>query len=393
VIVTATRPVVTVRTARPTLEVERLHDIRELEQLRTPWARLWEATDGANPFLHPAWLLPWAKRFVPDGRLDVVIVRRDGELDGVIPLWHWTRRYGPVRLRTVQALGTGPHCSLTEMPGVLAAPGSERTVLRNAMGAIATGTGSWDWIELSLGQDQGWFEPEWMAGPGHTAGAVLHKAARPFVLLDVRDGFAPAKRNLRESLRRSRNRLKRSGMPWEIEVATDGQALRDAVWTIIDLHGKRAAMHGRLTHPDYFADRADADFALEAICAMAAAGMVETRVLVHAGRPVAGVVALHGNGCTFVSFSGMDPQAWEYSPTTLLVADVVQGAVDRGDHTVNLSSGASVAKLRWSERLQVRHDFVVPSPAPRSRLKLAAFWAARSAYSVRREHQRFDSAS
>lgn len=389
-IVAESLPDIAVRPQKRSTTVNHIRAMKEARRLQQEWAELWLRAQTSNPFTHPAWLLAWAERFVPDGELEIVAVHENGVLTAVVPLWRWNRRSVGLTVRTLQPLGTGPHCSLTEMPGILTARGVGRRQIREAIGSLAQFVPDWDWSEITLSQDQGWFEPEWMARPGRSAGPVLHKVARPFVILDIRDGVTPRKRNLRESLRRARNRLNRSSLPWHIEVATESSQVGKAVLTTIDLHKRRAAMPDRLGHPDYFSDPADVSFALEAVSAMAGLGLAEARILHIDDTPVAGIVALRAHKSTFISFSGMDEAAWGYSPTTLLLSEVVEGAVALGHETVNLSSGASVAKLRWSEELEIHHDFVVPTRSWRARTKLAAFLGARSVYGLHRELRRVE---
>ena len=79
-------------------------------------------------------------------------------------------RIGPL-LRQVQLLGSGRHEALTELPQVLAAPGEARSVLRAVLEYWSQMPDAWDWLELPLLEEQGWFEPEWLGGAACAAGS------------------------------------------------------------------------------------------------------------------------------------------------------------------------------------------------------------------------------
>lgn len=62
-------------------------DPASLEALRPTWRALWERTHGANPFQHPAWLIPWWRSFGAGQRLLTLAFRDGDRLDGLWPLY------------------------------------------------------------------------------------------------------------------------------------------------------------------------------------------------------------------------------------------------------------------------------------------------------------------
>ena len=59
-----------------------------LAAMGAEWSALWHADGTATPFQHPAWLLPWARQFGPDGLVQAVAQRAaDGRLVGLLPLF------------------------------------------------------------------------------------------------------------------------------------------------------------------------------------------------------------------------------------------------------------------------------------------------------------------
>jgi CelD/BcsL family acetyltransferase involved in cellulose biosynthesis len=357
--------------------------------LADDWQALYRVAGRDNPFAAPDWLLPWARHFVPEPDLDIFAVYRDRTLVGVAP-WYFKRR--PPLPPRLQLLGSGRHDALTELPQVLTAQGESRSVLRAVIGEWARQAGDWAWLELPLTADQGWLEPEWLAGTPLERGIVQHKTTRAAVVLDL-PSDVPAlrlglKRNLLESTHRARNRLDRSGQPWVITAHADASGIATALPVLARLHAARARLTGRKSHPDQLGLTARRAFIDEALPAMAARRQAQILTLDVAGTPVAAQLVLDAPDGSYLGVSGVDPDWWHVSPVTLLQLHAAQLAVELGHSTFNLSVGPSVSKLRWSEQVRQHPEFLVCGPRWSARLAYTAFRMAAAAAAVHRESQR-----
>jgi CelD/BcsL family acetyltransferase involved in cellulose biosynthesis len=357
--------------------------------LADDWQALYRGAGGGNPFAAPDWLIPWARHFVPESDLDIFAVYRDRTLVGVAP-WYFKRR-APLPPR-LQLLGSGRHDALTELPQVLTAQREARPVLRAVIGEWARQAGEWSWLELPLTVEQGWFEPEWLAGTPAERGLVQHKTTRAAVVLDL-PSDVPAlhlglKRNLLEATHRARNRLNRSGRPWAITVHEDVSDIASALPVLARLHAARAQLTGRKNHPDQLGPAARRAFLGEALSAMAARRQAQILTLDVAGAPVAAQLVLTAPAGSYLGLSGVDPDWWHVSPVTLLQLHAAQLAVERGQATFNLSVGPSVAKLRWSEQVRQHPEFIVCGPRWSSRLAYTGYRMVAAAAAVHRESQR-----
>jgi len=367
-----------------------------LEALVPAWTSLYHAAATHNPFAHPLWLTTWARHFVAPGDLYVIAVRdKAGELVAVAPFYRCRITVGPGTVATqLHLLGAGQHAILTELPQILIRPGLARAVLRTLVGYLNERVDEWDWVELALTPEQGWLEPEWLPSNGRGQGSfALHKATRPCVVLplpasweELRGGL---KRNVKESLRRGANSLAREGHTWDVATPETTAELTRAVGTLIGLHGARARLQGTIRHNDYVAHPADQTFLHDVARQMFATGNLQVCLLHVDGVTVAARLLLHGHDATFLSLSGYDPAWAPYNVATTLTAACLRHAVGRGDGVINLSSGPDVAKLRWSEQLELHQVFVVVGPRHRSRIVFALHWHLRAAYHMRRESHRF----
>jgi CelD/BcsL family acetyltransferase involved in cellulose biosynthesis len=377
----------------PVLHISPITTYQDLTRLRAEWVGLFEDSGVTNPFAHPDWLIPWARHFVGPDDLHVLVVRSGGQLVGVAPFCvRSVPRFG-VRVKCLRMLGAGRYSQLTEVPQVLSARGQSRRVLRAVVGDLCEQSHEWDWVELALGPGQGWFEREWIPHQGRGSGCVaMHKATRAFVVLPLAPTWDELrhslKRNVKESIRRGANRLRRDAHTWRL-VEPDGSeaALERSIDTLVSLHRARSRVQGTEPHADYFADSREEAFLYDAGRALHRSGHFTPLVLEVDGEEVAARLVLETGGSSFFSVSGADPAWWHYNVGTTLLALALERSIDRDGVLVNLSHGPDVSKLRWSEELEYAQSFLLVGERLRSRVAFAAFWHARAEY-MRRDQRR-----
>jgi len=365
--------------------------------LQAAWLRLFFDSASRNPFGHPVWLTTWARHFIKPRQLYLLAAYDDLDtLVGVAPFYRRTYRVAPgLSATAVQLLGSNEHGTLTELAQVLAVPGYERPVLAAVMRYLIERPEDWDWIELILAPNQGWFEPHWLAQTGGPSGAfVVHKGTRACVVLPLPRTWdelrSSLKRNIKESLRRGVNSLKNSGLSCEVVKPHDEESLREALATLAMLHGRRSQVSGKIGHPDNLVDCSDSAFLTDVATALFGAGQVVPYTLLIDGTPAASQLVIMANGVTFLSLSGFDPKWWSHNVSTTLQSHCLREAICRGDTIANFSPGPNVAKLRWSEQLELYQEFVVVNGRRRSRLAFSLFWQLRAAAVLRRESHRHE---
>jgi len=368
------------------LSVERITTLAGAEEIRAAWRDLYDHSRSCNPYASPDWLIPWARHFVRQHELALLAVYRNGTLVGMAP-WYF-QRVGSLFCH-VNMLGLGGHDHLTELPQVLTAPGEARSVLRAALEHWSQAPGAWDWLELPMLEEQGWFEPEWLTSTLGDRSFVQHKLTRAGVVLalpsDVATLHRSLKRNLRESIHRARNRLDRAGRPWAVTAHAEEDDIRKASIVLADLHAARADLAGRRHHSDHLGASVHRDFLAEALGAMAVRGQAEILTLDVEGVPVAAQLVLRAPNATYLGQSGVDPAWWNFSPVTLLQWSAAERAVERGHREFNLSTGPVVAKLRWSEQVVQNPEFIVCGPRRRSRAAFIAYRAVSAVVAVERD--------
>jgi CelD/BcsL family acetyltransferase involved in cellulose biosynthesis len=371
------------------LSVAQISTFADAEAIWADWRALHDRSGSRNPFASPDWLVPWARHFVQEHELAMLAVSRDGVLVGMAP---WYIKHTWPSLDRVQLLGSGRHDALTELPQVLAAPSEARSVLRAVLEHWAQAPGAWDWLELPMLEEQGWFEPEWLIDAIGKGGFVQHKVTRPSVVLALPQEVSALrgmlKRNLLESIRRARNRLDRTGRPWAITAHAEENDLRRTLPVLAGLHAARAGLAGRERHSNQFAEPARLAFLIEALSGMARRGQAEILTLDVEGTAVAAQLVLRAPDATYLLVSGVDPEWWNFSPVTLLQLRAAETAVERGHREFNLSTGPAMSKLRWSEQVQQHPEFIVCGSRRSSRMAFTAYRVATAAAAIRREATR-----
>jgi CelD/BcsL family acetyltransferase involved in cellulose biosynthesis len=366
--------------------------ISEAEALLPEWEELFSSCATANVFAHPQWQLTWARHFIRPEDLVVVTVRNGPDLVGVAPFHQRCVSLGRGPSVTfLQLLGAGKRPYLTELPAVLTHPSCHRSVLRETFRHLESIDSRWDWIEVTLAPEQGWFEPEWLAisdGPRQPSVAI-HKATRPCVVMPLAESWeatvAGLKRNVRESIRRGANRLARDGHSWRMAVGGHDVPLDYAFGALVDLHNARAQMRSKPYHAGLLAKPSDVRFLSEVTQRLAATGHVVPCLLLVDERPVAARLLLRADDAIYLFVSGNDPDWWEQGVGATLIAECLKQAIGAGCRMANLSTGVDVSKLRWSEKLELYQDFVVVRGRRRSRAAFCAYWQLRAASLVHRE--------
>jgi hypothetical protein len=355
------------------------------------WRELYRSAGPWSPFSDPDAQLAWCALFVPPGRERILTVRRAAtrELVAVVPFFEAVVGAPPLRVRSLLPFGALHEPWLHELPEVLVQPAHVRPALAATVAWLAAHR-DWDWVELPLGQDQGWFETRWATDAGLAPAVVVHKEAVPTVVLSLpSSGEAPVlKRNLRESLRRGRNRVRRQSGDWVVDrVGPDDPQWDQAVDDLCRLHGARARMDGVVAHDDVFTGTSQGALLRDVARAGAQARPHVLRLL-RDRTAVAALLTFDSGDRTWLGASGIAPEHWGLGAVTLLQAEAVAQAARAGRRTVSFPTGVDTAKLRWSEDVRVDHVFVLVNPRRRSRSSFRLYWLVRSLLHLNRLERR-----
>ncbi|MFZ4529388.1 MAG: GNAT family N-acetyltransferase [Undibacterium curvum] len=154
------------------------------------------------------------------------------------------------------------------------------------------------------------------------------------------------KRNIKESLRRCYNSLKRDQLEPEFCVLQGREQILPLLPLFYQLHGMRAAASDTVQHPDYFAAPRHRAL-LEALLDSPFSERCLLLALKLNGKIVALRLAFRMEQQVYLYYSGYDLNYGQYSVMTTLVAETIQWAIRCGIPAINLSVGEDVSKTRW----------------------------------------------
>ena len=368
-----------VGTAAPCSEPTIAEVIVSLEGIRalTPdYEYLYRVTGNTLPFATQEWHLAWCEHLLnrsaraPQQPLFCVLRRLEGTCVAIVPLILTRRRLGPLQVAAVGLVGADP--ALTEIRNPLVAPGYERAAVRAVHERLAT-IGGWDWIQ-------------WSGVSAALAEALSLEVSPQWYqtlddyLLDLPAGWpefrTTLRRNLRESLRHCYNSLRRDGHTFEFVVARDAVEVRWALLRFLELHTLRARMPRGPQHADLFAAHSPRAFLYDVCDRLAGRDAVRVFQLRIADAVVASRIGFVIGDSLYLYYSGFDPAWARYSVMTTTLAEALRYAIASGLGSVNLSTTADRAKLRWRPRRVDFHSALVHRDSVRSRLACGAYRVA-----------------
>jgi CelD/BcsL family acetyltransferase involved in cellulose biosynthesis len=374
------------------LRVSTVDGLEGLRGIEGEWTALLQKTDNTLPFLLPEWLATWWDVFHQDrlllrDSLRVKVVRRDsGELVGVVPLMLTERpRVGPVRSRVLGFLGADRY--ITEQRAPILARGCEREIAR-ALATDLLAENAWNWVAWEGLQRDSEFALELERALPLRWGA--HDTAHLLTMARTWDEFRGGlKRNIKESLRRCYNSLKRDNLEPRLSVAESRADVGRALETFFDLHTARSRQVETVGHPDRFADPRARRFLVQVCAHLADRGIARVFTLHVDGRAVAARIGFQLPGCLYLYYSGFDPAWSKYSVMTTAVAEALKYAIERRIPRVHLSMGIDTSKSRWGPETVQYEQAIWVKPGVASTAALRLYSWGRSDGRVRRALDRF----
>jgi CelD/BcsL family acetyltransferase involved in cellulose biosynthesis len=182
-------------------------------------------------------------------------------------------------------------------------------------------------------------------------GAMLWAGSVPDYWLPLSSSWdrfkATRPRNIKESIRKCYNSLRRDGHEHELEIVSSGEQVQDALDCFFELHAGRARSSLAVHHPDVFAGSRSRAFLTEYARRMAERNQLRIFQLKVAGRVVATRIGFVLGAQLYLYYSGFRPEWGRYSVMTTLLVESIKWALAERLDVINLSTGTDVSKTRW----------------------------------------------
>lgn len=357
------------------LRVERLDTLEQFAAIGPEWERLEGQSTTRVPFTSLLWNTLWWKHYQRTGwrchdTLRGYAVRDDGGgLLAVAPMM-LTARPGLGPLRSLELQFLGADANLTELRGPLCRAADERAVIEALREHLMTHDLDWDWIQWC-----GLREPQ-AAGDGLKIGRQV-----PLYQLRLETTWdqlrARLPRNIKESLRKCYNSLKRDKHEFTVEVRSRPDESDAAIQQFLLLHSDRSQFTESISHANVFGTAAGRDFLAEFAREMAQRDALRVFQLWIGAKVVATRIGFVLGNTLYLYYSGYDVGWRKYSVMTTLVCEAIKWAIANGFSVVGLSAGNDVSKTRWRPDETMFYEATLTSPAWRSQLAFRAVEALR----------------
>lgn len=366
------------------LRLERLSGPEAMEAIAAEWDALDAQLSPRTPFSTPLWNQLWwrhlSRRSGAIRDRFFVHVLRDGcgRLVAVAPLMLTHRPgWGPLRLGELQFFGADRN--LTEIRGAICLTQHQEQVLRVLTGGLAATSATADaWAWMRWGRIAGDDSPT-VQRLAETRAIAASRDVKDYVL-DLPATWSAFRaglpRNIKESLRKCYNSLKRGGHGFHLRVVDRVEDAAAALDRFFVLHKARAAASFGVAHPDVFAAPNARAFLREYARQMAERDQLRLFELEISGVVCASRLGFQFGDELYLYYSGFDPAWAHYSVMTTTVAEAIRWAIDHRLKIVNLSTGTDVSKLRWRPREICYREIVQVAPTWRGRRAFALFSAA-----------------
>ena len=349
--------------------------VASLEALRPEWEQLDRTTFPRLPFSSARWTTLWLRHFAEDRALLkdelMLLAMRDetGVLRGLAPMVLSQRpSVGPVRTRMLRMIGADPN--ITELSAPICAPEHAPVVLKALLEYLDANDGTWDLVFFNGIRESA-------ADVLEARGNVHWGRESPCFVLKLPPTWdalrAQLGRNLKESLRKCYNSLKRDNHHFELRVRSRPDEMTTALDHFFRLHNARSTLTGTIDHKDVFALERSRTFLRDCMAAAAGAGEARVFQLEIAGQVVATRLAFALDDQLYLYFSGFDPAWKQYSVMTTTVAEAIRWAIEQRFAVVNLSPGRDVSKTRWDPVEIPFREVYLPSQSVRGGLVHRAY--------------------
>lgn len=321
----------------------------DFDALAPAWRALENQVPQLLPFQSFDWNRSWWTIFADASvfhrdELLICALYDDQQLVAVMPLTNTHVGLHTLFLyRYVRPFGADPN--LTELRVPLALPEYTETILQQ-------------WEDLSKQETFGLTEFQLIHTKEHAdhflannhAVSPLSERSMPNFVLHL-EGDWPSfksnlKRNIKESLRRCYNSLKRDNLQARLKVLRGRAEILPELADFYRLHSARASAMQTVAHPDYFANPRHRAF-LEALLASDFGERMALFCLELDGRIVAVRIGFLMGEELYLYYSGYELEFGKYSVMTTLLAEIAQWAFTQSIRRLNLSVGDDVSKTRW----------------------------------------------
>jgi CelD/BcsL family acetyltransferase involved in cellulose biosynthesis len=344
--------------------------IEAMHWIKGEWNALAASMRYPTVFCMWEWIFTWWEHFGAGRDLRLLLVRRNGQLKGILPLFSERRFFGSDG-RIGRVLG---YCSASELfpdpLDIVSAPADARKCAEAALGYLKTTSKDWDVLHLRfLTEDSDLLRC--VADAGHGDSRTEQISGAPHIpIAGTYDGYLQSlSGNERSKIGRCRRKLMgRQGVEY---VDLGSENMPQVLQALLELHEKRAAekkIHSSFARADVIAFHRDLLNRIDR-------SHVWLRGLRYRGALIAVFYGYALGGRISYYQLGHDPAWGTFSPGVVLLQETIREAFERGFTEYNFLQGEEEFKYRWTSQIRRLHAIDVFNRSP---LGWLSHWAIRA---------------
>jgi CelD/BcsL family acetyltransferase involved in cellulose biosynthesis len=334
------------------VRIRTIRTFQEFLALSDRWNTLLKNTPSDNVFLTWDWLYTWARHYVDESQIRIILAFKNDELIGIAPFYVHTRVKRMIKVREMRFIGS-EDAGAMHLDFIVGRKHKDAVVRAVHRHLHEDAVGVWDLLILSELPAESSSIDLWerlVGEPGKVI-EVAGTTAAPFIDLSrgLEHFVASLSANERYNLRRKQRRLEALGNVTYDRVSST-QHVDAAMDLMIDLHQTRWRQKGE---GGVFGNDRRRVFHREIARAFSAKGWLRLDFLLLGGEAIAGVYAYTYNGCYWFYLPGLNPQAApKNSPGILLLFHCIEDTAREGFKEFNLLTGTDDYKMAWATGLR-----------------------------------------
>jgi CelD/BcsL family acetyltransferase involved in cellulose biosynthesis len=315
----------------------------DLAQLRDEWTGLLRRSPSATPFQSPEWIITWWKYF-GEGQLRVIVLRSEGRLAGLAPLF--ITPPVPGKERSVRIIGTG----ITDYLDFLLEPGLERRGASLILAHLESTASEWDLCDFQELRPESILLEVPFPDKLHTCRLIQEECPVLVLPSTLEEYYENLPRSFITRLVRAKKSLTRAEKT-EL-VKADSSTLPYFMNELFRLHG---ASWGVRNQKGVLFDNRIRSFHIEVAAAFMKRGLLSLYGLLYGEKLIALIYALSSGFRLYFYIGGFDPEFGRSSPGTVLMSFVIEAAIGDGFREIDFLRGKEKYKFNWGASSRTNH--------------------------------------
>jgi CelD/BcsL family acetyltransferase involved in cellulose biosynthesis len=334
------------------LTLDELSTPEDLDKVSAEWSDLLLRSPSATPFQSPGWIITWWKYF-GTGRLRALALRSNGRLAGLAPLY--ITDTGDGQPRELRMMGTG----ITDYMDLILESGLSRTGTSLIPDHLASTASDWDICDFQELRSDSALLGLPLTKKLHTC-RLIQEVCPVLTLPASADAYyGSISPSFVTRIQRAKKALTRSAQVELVEA--DASTLTRFMDELFRLHG--AAWEER-NQTGVLSDTAVRSFHNEVAERFMSSGTLRLFGLQYEEKLIAVIYAFFSGSRFFFYIGGHDPEFARLSPGTVLMALVIEKAIDEGVGEIDFLRGSEKYKFNWGARARTNYRLLAwPSRA------------------------------